>query len=32
VKLRQQLGADAGPAVEVVGVLRDQKLQLAEPL
>jgi hypothetical protein len=32
MKLRQELGADTRAAVEVVGVLRDQELQLAEPL
>jgi hypothetical protein len=32
VQFRQQLGADAGSAMEVIGVLRDQEPQLAEPL
>jgi hypothetical protein len=32
VQLRQELGADAGAAVEVVGVLGNEKLELAEVL
>jgi hypothetical protein len=32
VQLRQEFRAYAGAAMEVVGVLRDEKLQLAEPL
>jgi hypothetical protein len=29
VQLRQDLGVDAGAAVEVIGVLRDEELKLA---
>jgi hypothetical protein len=32
VQLRQELGAYAGTAMEVVGILGDEKLELAEPL
>ena len=32
VQLRQKLGTDARPAMEVIGVLRDEEPELAEPL
>jgi len=32
VQFRQEPGADAGAAVEVIGVLSDEELELAEPL
>jgi hypothetical protein len=32
VQLRQQFSADARPAVEIIGVLRDEELKLAEVL
>jgi hypothetical protein len=32
VQLRQELGADARAAVEVIGVLRNEELQLTEAL
>src|SRR5436305_1024286 len=31
-QFRQELRADASPAIEVIGVLRDEELELAEPL
>jgi hypothetical protein len=32
VQLRQELGADARPAMEIIGVLCDEEPELAEPL
>ena len=32
VQLRQDFGMDARPPVEVIGILCDQELELAEPL
>jgi hypothetical protein len=32
VQLRQELGPDARPAVEVIGILRDEEPELAQPL
>jgi len=32
MQLRQELGSDARPAMEVIGVLRDEEPELAEPL
>jgi hypothetical protein len=32
MQLRQELRVDARPAMKVIGVLRDKKLELADPL
>jgi hypothetical protein len=32
VQLRQELGADARLAMEIIGILRDEELELAEHL